>query len=186
MSKQERHGDETSGKSGKSDVWLRVIAIGKLVKVTVLLAVGIAALVAVNKDPPQLLVDAANVLGVDPGSRHLYELAAGLSGLDSKRLEEIGFGSFVYAGLFSVEGVGLWMRKKWGEYATIVITTSFIPIEIYELVKHFSPLKVVTIVLNVAIVVYLVVRVLRSRGEVTSKGGRDRRPAPSRLGIASR
>jgi uncharacterized membrane protein (DUF2068 family) len=168
---------EERGGGTKNGGLLRLIAVGKLIKVTLLLAVGIAAIAAVGHDPPQLLVDAANVVGVDPGSRHLHQLASKLAGVDARKLHEVGFGSFFYAALFSIEGVGLWMQKRWGEYASIVITTSFIPIELYELTKHFSAAKVVMIALNVAVVAYLVVRVLSER--------RGRRPATAQLGIAS-
>jgi uncharacterized membrane protein (DUF2068 family) len=172
MGKQEGHGDRKNGG------WLRVIAVAKLLKAMLLLAVGVAAIAAVGHDPPSILVEAANVVGVDPGSRHLHRLASGLAGFDAKKLTEVGFGSFVYAALFLVEGVGLWMQKRWGEYETIAITTSFIPIEFCELVKHFNAVKVVVIALNLAVVVYLVVRVLSER--------RDRQPGLARLGIASR
>lgn len=160
---------------GRSELGLKIIAVGKLIKVVTLLAVGIAALVVVGKDPPQVLIDVANSFGVDPGSRHLYRLAEKLSGVSAKQLEEVGFGSFVYAALFAVEGIGLWMKKKWAEYLTIVITVSFIPLELYELAKHPGAVKIVTLVLNVAVVVYLVARVMSER----------RRPAHARLGIAS-
>ena len=51
------------------------------------------------------------------------------------------------------------MRKVWAEYLTIIITGSFIPLEIYEMVEHRSMVKGMVIVLNVAIVIYLVLRV---------------------------
>jgi uncharacterized membrane protein (DUF2068 family) len=169
--------DDTQERHGKGEIGLKVIAVGKLIKVVALVSVGIAALVAAHRDPPALLVDAANALGVDPDGRHMHRLVAKLAGTDAKKLDEVSFGSFVYAALFAVEGIGLWMKKRWAEYLTIVITTSFIPLEIYELVKHFSAAKVATLVFNVAVVVYLVVRVVSDRA---------RRPAHAQLGIASR
>ena len=165
---QERH--------GRSDLGLKVIAVGKLIKVIALVSVGIAALTAAHGNPPALLVDAANAAGVDPNSRHMHAALEKIAGIDAKKLDEIGFGSFVYAALFAVEGIGLWMQKRWAEYLTIVITASFIPLELYEIVKHFSPVKVGTLILNVAVLVYLLARVLTQRG---------RRPATARLGTAS-
>ncbi|MDB4937381.1 MAG: hypothetical protein JWP87_4353 [Labilithrix sp.] len=168
---------EKHDRNGRSDTVLRIIAALKLVKVAVLLALGIAALVVVHHDPPDVLVRAANIVGVDPESRHLHALASKLGGVSTKHLEEASFGSFFYAALFAVEGVGLWMKKRWAEYFTIGITLSFVPIEIYELARRFSAVKLITLGLNVAIAVYLIVRVTSERG---------RRPAHARLGIASR
>jgi uncharacterized membrane protein (DUF2068 family) len=60
------------------------------------------------------------------------------------------------------EGTGLALRKRWAEYFTIIATSSFVPLEVYELVKNFTITKVVVIAVNVAIIVYLVV-VLKQR-----------------------
>ena len=60
-----------------------------------------------------------------------------------------------------VEGIGLLLRRVWAEYVTIVITTSFVPLEIYELVERASLAKAIALVVNIAIVAYLALR-LRS------------------------
>jgi uncharacterized membrane protein (DUF2068 family) len=71
-------------------------------------------------------------------------------------LNLIAFGILVYALLQVVEGIGLWVLKRWGEYVAVVGTTLFIPLEIYELTEKVSWLKIVALVVNVAAVVYLV------------------------------
>ena len=63
-----------------------------------------------------------------------------------------------YALLQVAEGVGLWSLKRWGEYVAAVGTSLFLPLEIYELTKHITWLKVVAFVINVLLVVYLVWR----------------------------
>jgi len=63
-----------------------------------------------------------------------------------------------YAALFTVEGVGLWLGKAWAEYLVIVVTGSFLPFEIYELARRFTAVRLGTLIVNVAIVAYLVVR----------------------------
>ncbi len=60
-----------------------------------------------------------------------------------------------YGVLEGVEAVGLWYGKRWAEYLTFVATIVFIPIEIDELIKGVTALKVVAFVINVAIAVYL-------------------------------
>jgi len=40
------------------------------------------------------------------------------------------------------EGVGLALRKRWAEYLTIIATSSLIPLEVYELIQHFSVMKI--------------------------------------------
>jgi uncharacterized membrane protein (DUF2068 family) len=204
MDEQERHDQpgesrKKGGQKGKRDLGLTIIGIGKLIKAAVLLTVGVAALVAVNDGPPKMLAHAANFIGVDHNSHHLQRLVGEVSGVSAKQLATIGFGSFVYAALFAVEGVGLLMTKRWAEYLTICITISFIPLEIYEIVHHESTAKIVTLALNVIVAVYLVIRVRRERRESGGKEGeqakeatdvsdgeRGPRSAPAPLGIASR
>ena len=54
-----------------------------------------------------------------------------------------------------VEAVGLWYQKRWAEYLTFIVTAAFIPLEIYELTRTISPLKIIALVVNAAIVIYL-------------------------------
>jgi uncharacterized membrane protein (DUF2068 family) len=190
MDEQERHADPSKsrkkgGNKGHGDLGLTIIGVGKLIKVAVLLTVGIAALAAVNHDPPKMLEHVANFAGVDHNSHHLHRLVGKVAGVSSKQLATIGFGSFVYASLFAVEGVGLLMKKRWAEYLTICITISFIPLEIYEIIHHENTPKVVMLALNVIVAVYLIVRVRRERHEVSDRE-RGPRAAPAPLGIASR
>lgn len=63
----------------------------------------------------------------------------------------------VYGLVEFVEGVGLWMARRWAEYLTVVATAAFLPLEVYELTERVSGLKVATLALNVAAVVYILV-----------------------------
>ncbi|BBX75726.1 DUF2127 domain-containing protein [Mycobacterium shinjukuense] len=62
-----------------------------------------------------------------------------------------------YAVLQVVEGVGLWLLKRWGEYFAVVATSIFLPLEIYDLTKGVTMTRVVTFTINMAAVIYLLV-----------------------------
>jgi uncharacterized membrane protein (DUF2068 family) len=70
-------------------------------------------------------------------------------------LNVIAWGILCYGLLQILEGVGLWVLKRWGEYVAVVGTTLFIPLEVYELTEKISWLKIVALVVNVAAVLYL-------------------------------
>jgi uncharacterized membrane protein (DUF2068 family) len=72
--------------------------------------------------------------------------------------------------LFSVEGIGLLTRKVWAEWLTIIITTSFIPLEVYEMVHKSSAIKAVVLVANILIVIYLVARRIHASHQHGLKG----------------
>jgi uncharacterized membrane protein (DUF2068 family) len=65
-------------------------------------------------------------------------------------------GLVAYGAIEAVEGLGLWLLKRWGEYFAFVATGMFLPLEVYELSHHVSVLKVVTFLINLALVCYLV------------------------------
>ena len=62
-----------------------------------------------------------------------------------------------YALLEIVEGVGLWLLKRWGEYFAVVATSVFLPLEIHDLAKGITMTRVVTFTINVAAVIYLLI-----------------------------
>ena len=59
------------------------------------------------------------------------------------------------AALEAVEMVGLWRARRWAEYLTFVATTLFIPFEIYELASSVSAFKIIVLLINLAVVSYL-------------------------------
>jgi uncharacterized membrane protein (DUF2068 family) len=141
------------------DLLIRLIALFKLVKALLLIAVGVGALSLRHHDGA--LAGWIHALVFDPHGRLFHEAVEKISGLDTRQLAGIAVGSMVYAAVFLVEGVGLMLRRGWAEVLTTVITISFLPLEIYELIKHESWMKVGVILVNALIVVYLVRRLRR-------------------------
>ncbi len=60
-----------------------------------------------------------------------------------------------YALLEVLEGVGLWLLKRWGEYFAVIATSVFLPLEIHDLAKGITMTRAVTFTINVAAVIYL-------------------------------
>ncbi len=75
--------------------------------------------------------------------------------LDAGHLRLFGVAALVYAAVEGIEAVGLWYEQRWAEYLTLIVTASFLPIEVREIMVKGSPLKVVTFLVNLAVVVYL-------------------------------
>ena len=94
-----------------------------------------------------------------------------LFSLESSRLHLFAAIALLYALVEGIEAVGLWYAKRWAEYLTFLVTASLLPVEIYELSHHVSPLKVVAFVINVAVVAYLLFakRLFGLRGGVAAE-----------------
>jgi uncharacterized membrane protein (DUF2068 family) len=135
---------------------LRLIAAFKLLKAFALIAVGVGALRLLHKDVAAVAEHWIDVFRVDPHNHFIDLLLDKLSVLDDRRLKELSVGTFIYAAIFLAEGVGLALKKRWAEYFTIITTSSLLPIEIYELVRRVSAVRILVLLINVAIVVYLV------------------------------
>nr|WP_281376422.1 DUF2127 domain-containing protein [Actinomycetospora corticicola] len=69
----------------------------------------------------------------------------------------VGVALGAYALLEGVEALGLWWGRRWAEYLTLVATSVLLVPEIYELSVRVTPTKVIALVVNVAVVVYLLV-----------------------------
>ncbi len=138
------------------DRMLRLIAVFKFFKAASLIALGIGAFRLLHKDLGSVLEHWIMALRLDPGQHFLDVALAKASNASPAQIKQVGVGSFIYAALFLAEGTGLWLRKRWGEWLTVIITSSLVPIEIYEIHRHPSWPKVVVFVLNIAVVVYLI------------------------------
>jgi len=146
----------------RKGLWL--IAAFKFLKGVLLLGVGIGALSLLHENAAASVTQWVAALGVDPQNHYIHKLIRKLWTVNDAKLEAISVGTFFYAALMLTEGIGLALRKRWAEYFTIIVTSSLIPLELYELFKHFSITKVVVIIVNVVIVVYLVI-VLRQHDD---------------------
>ena len=151
-----------SGDAGHAG--LRLIAAFKFLKGSLLLMLAIGALRLVHHDLAHLVSRGAAELRMDPQNRLIRGLLSALTGVDDRTLREMSAASFVSAGLLLTEGVGLWLSKRWAEYLTIVLTSSFLPVEFYELARRPAFVAATVLVLNLVIVLYLL-RVVRTNRE---------------------
>jgi len=159
---------------------LRVIAVDGIIHFLVLSALAAAIIlfaddkVALNSQFAAILKDLQGGVGGPVNGTRLgivHDLQR-LFAISTTNLYMLGTAVAAYAALKGVEAAGLWTGKRWAEYLTVIAAVVFVPYEIYELTKSISALKVVTLVINLAIVVYLVVakRLFGVRG-----GGRAER-----------
>jgi uncharacterized membrane protein (DUF2068 family) len=147
---------------GSTNRWLLIIGAFKIVKGLLLVATGIGALRLLHKDVAEVVAHWIEVLRVDPDNRYIYALLTRALNISDRTLEEISIGTFIYAALFLTEGSGLLLGKRWAEYFTIIVTTSLLPLEFYEMIRHATITKALVILLNLAIVAYLVFRLRRA------------------------
>jgi uncharacterized membrane protein (DUF2068 family) len=142
---------------------LRIIAFYKFIKAALLIATGIGALHLVNRDIFEEATDLVARFHLNPGNYFVAHALERTTSITPTRLHELGIIAFVYSALFLAEGIGLWSLKRWGEWMAVVITSSLLPFEIYEVWHKFGLLKLVVLVFNVLVVWYLIIRLKREK-----------------------
>src|ERR1700722_6683897 len=135
---------------------VRLIAVFKLLKAILLIAVGMSALHLLHKDVASVAEHWVKLLGLDPGNRYVDRALQKIGDLTPDKIKTLGIGSFIYAGLFLTEGIGLWLVKRWAEWFSVIITSSLVPVEVYQIYLHPSPIKMLVLILNIAVVAYLI------------------------------
>ena len=154
---------------------LRTIALYKLVKVVLLL---LAAYFELRLNDRTLSTKLTIWVDARPSGLE-HELVTWvlhwISGLSESKIHALRLLTFTYAAMFAVEGVGLWMRKRWAEWLTTIITGSLIPLEIWELVSRPNAGKAAVVLANALIVVYLIWQ-LKSKGESGTNHGPQKQP----------
>ena len=142
---------------------LMLIAVYKFIKAAAFLLVAFGALHFLHRDLAATVAHWVDLLRIDPHNHYLLWFMERVTKVDETRLREFSAGTFFYSALFFTEGTGLALGKRWAEYLTIVSTASLLPLEIYELLKRPSIAKLVLLILNLAVVAYLVYELRRTR-----------------------
>lgn len=157
---------------------LRTIALYKLVKVVLLSFAAYGELWLHDASLSAKLVTWVQARPAGLEHEVVTQLLQWFSGLSESKIHALRFVTFTYAAVFAVEGVGLWMQKRWAEWLTTIITASLIPLEMWEFVHRPNLGKAAVVVANAAIVAYLV-------WHVRGSGRREPLEEPLRRGPGS-
>jgi len=151
----------TQPEAPRSPFGLQLIGGFKLACAVLLIGLGFGVFKNAGGDPRDEAEHLVAAVKLDPDNRFIHSAIERVSGLTPGQLKAIGVGTFLYALLYLVEGTGLLLKKHWAEYFTVIATGIFIPVEIWEVARHFTLVRLAILIINVAIVAYLVMTLLR-------------------------
>jgi uncharacterized membrane protein (DUF2068 family) len=135
---------------------LYVIIAIKLIKGLLLLLLGLGVYSLSDNNLPAEFRALLQTLHIDPEKKFFTELAEKISRITASNVRFVAGGTMLYSLFSLVEGAGLMFRVSWAGWLVIGESMFFIPIEIYELMHHFSWGVICILGLNVLIVWYLV------------------------------
>lgn len=152
------------GRALRDAVILRLLAVERFSKGTLVLlaAYGVfrfranadAVRRAFSEDLP-LLQPIAQKLGWNLEDSSIVHTIRTVVQAQTRTLFWLAIGLIVYGLLQLVEGTGLWLLKRWGEYFAVVATSLFIPVEVYELTERITGIRVGALLINIAAVIYI-------------------------------
>jgi uncharacterized membrane protein (DUF2068 family) len=150
-----------SKRVGHSLLLIRLIAFDKVFKSACLVVVGIYILhmIHIDRNLHDTLLYFVNVLGLDENNRLIQTALQKTIGVDERTLHKLYVGTVIYAALYLIEGFGLYFDRGWAEWMTVITTAGFLPVEIMEIGRHVTILRVVVFISNVLMVIYLIFRI---------------------------
>ena len=157
----------------KGWIGLEVIAAFKFVQAALIVATGFGILGLLDPVWAEATSRWLGELALDAEHRLIGAWAAQalpyVHDVAPRRLVTIALGVFLYAAVILVEGVGLWRCRRWAEYLTIVVTASFLPVEMFAIWHRLTMLRVLVFLFNALVIVFLVwqLRATRARNAAT-------------------
>jgi len=137
------------------DRWIVAIGLFKLFQAALFILLGIGALRLLHKDLMEVAEHFILAMRFNPEGHFVNLILVKLAMIDPHRLKQISAAIFAVAALDAIEGTGLVLEKAWAEFVTLILTASFLPWEVFEIVRHVTWVRIVLTVINFAVVVYL-------------------------------
>ncbi|MBA3809262.1 MAG: DUF2127 domain-containing protein [Solirubrobacterales bacterium] len=152
---------ELADTSIRKDRLLPWIAAERAFRAVVLLAVGLVLVTHPHANWASEISRVAEHLGLDPKSNWFKKLIDKISKIKANQDVVFGLAALVYGALEGAEAYGLWKRRRWGEWLTVLATSLFFIPEIWELAKSATLLKIGALLVNIVVVAYLLWRLRR-------------------------
>lgn len=142
---------------------LRAVALFEALKGTIVLVAGFGLARAINSDAGEFAEHLVHRLHLNPAQRFpriFIDLANNLSDAQLWALAALAMG---YSILRFAETYGLWFQRRWGEWVAALSGGVYVPVEIYELSRGYSTVKLAALVLNALVVAYMCFLLVRRR-----------------------
>jgi uncharacterized membrane protein (DUF2068 family) len=134
---------------------LRTVAVFEAAKGLVVVAAGISLLSLLHHDVQRAAEAVVGHLHLNPARHYPRVFIEAAARVTDTRLWLLASGAFAYAVARGVEAYGLWRARVWAEWFAILSGAIYLPIEIYELIRHATALKAIVLLINVGIVGYV-------------------------------
>jgi uncharacterized membrane protein (DUF2068 family) len=147
--------------SRHADPLLILIGAFKVLKALLLLLVALGAHHLIHRSVYEFAMHVLHHIRADPENRHIHRFLQMTLSIKDHQLRELELGTMIYGALFLTEGLGLILQKHWAEWMAVISTSLLIPLEIHEILKRHTALRIGLFVFNIAVVLYLIYKIRR-------------------------
>jgi len=134
---------------------VRVVAFFEALKGTLVLVAGFGLLSLVHRDLEDLAERLVRHSHLDPASHYPRVFVEAAAHTTDSRLRTLAAMAFAYSCVRFVEAYGLWKMRAWAEWFAIISGCIYLPVELYELIERATLIRAGVLVVNAAIVSYL-------------------------------
>ena len=148
---------------------LKVVAVFEACKGLLVLLVGLAFFPLIHQNIQSVAEQLVGHMHLNP-VKHIPGIFIEAAGsLTDGRMLLFAFLALLYSSMRFVEAYGLWFARRWAEWFALVSGSIYLPIEFYELSKGISWLKIIFVLINLLIVLYMAMMLKRNGDEYLSK-----------------
>ena len=134
---------------------MKLIALFEAAKGSVVLLAAVGLLRMMNSDVETVTIQIIEALHLNPAKKISGIFIHAASKFNSVHLWQVAALALVYGVLRLAEAYGLWRERAWAEWLAIISGGIYLPVEIYELCKGFTWPRILTLLINIAILIYM-------------------------------
>jgi uncharacterized membrane protein (DUF2068 family) len=157
MTRSGKHKRPSARKSARG---LHIVALFEGAKGVLVLLVGFELLTFIHKDIHEAAMRLVEFLHFNPASHYPRIFLDLTEHVNDTRLWSMALAAAAYSVVRMIEAAGLWLRKTWAEWFAVLTGGMYIPVELYEVYLRASWPRITVLVVNLAIVAYLLVVLL--------------------------
>ena len=140
-----------------------MVALFEALKGTVVLIAGFGLAHAIHNDVAQFVEHLVQRTHLNPARRFPRIFIDLANNLSDGQLWALAALALVYSLIRFAEAYGLWFERRWGEWIAALSGGIYVPVEIYELTRGVSSIKVAALVLNALVVGYMCFLLMQRR-----------------------
>jgi uncharacterized membrane protein (DUF2068 family) len=143
---------------------LRLVALLEAAKGLLVLSAGFGLLSLMHRDVQSFAEQLVTHSHLNPAARYPRIFIDAVSRLSDSRLMRLAAGATAYAAVRFAEAYGLWFARRWAEWFAAVSGAIYIPFELLELTKRTTGIGLALVLVNTAVVAFMLYCVFRAGG----------------------